>query len=182
MIAPYLDWWALSAWAAINILVPVLLPLLVLRLLRIPKVTANLARDSVIKSIGKGELFWIAMGMAAAACYELFALQKLTTTAAGFGLVWLALWMHLGIILCSAIVVGLSSLNAASSTGNSHVPDRRVFWASIVTLIVTASSYTAIHAILKTQEAKVKTSKMTRLANCLAHQPDNGLRCMEVLK
>lgn len=183
MISPFLDWWALSAWFAINILVPVLLPLLILRLLRVPQVTARLARNSIVKSIGKGELFWVAMAMAAATCYELFALQKLVSTSNSFGLTWLVIWIHLGIILCSAIVVGLGSLNEPSpSCGNPHIPDRRVFWVSIATLIVTASSYTTVHAILSTLEARAKSDRMTMLADCLQHDRGNGLQCMEVLK
>jgi len=183
LISPFLDWWALLAWSAINILVPVLLPLLILKLLTVPQVTSQLARDCVVKSIGKGELFWAAMGMAAATCYELFALQKLVSTGNSFGLTWFVIWIHLGIILCSAIVVGLGSLNEPlPACGNPHIPDRRVFWASIATLIVTAGSYTTVHAIVATLEARDKSDKITRLAICLKGDPENDLQCMEVLK
>jgi hypothetical protein len=82
---PFTDWWALIAWTGINIAVPVLLPLLVLWLFSIPSVTATLAAGSILKSIGKGELFWAAMGMAASTCYDLFALQKMITDPNGYG-------------------------------------------------------------------------------------------------
>lgn len=53
-------------WFGINIVVPVLGPLLVLWLFSLPTKVAALTKHIVIKSIGKGELFWAVMGMAAA--------------------------------------------------------------------------------------------------------------------
>ena len=194
MFSPYLDWWALVAWIGINILVPVLLPLLVLWLFSIPSVTATLAANSIIRSIGKGELFWAAMGMAAATCYELFALQKIVTDTNGYGIAWLVFWIHLFIILGSAIMVGVGSLNSSTpNSGNPHIPDRKVFLASIYTLIFTATSYTVAHSVLDAKEAEIKhlaieaASKdkgdiMTKLSACLAKNKTAADRCMEIIK
>lgn len=194
LISPHLDVWALAAWIGINILVPVLLPLFVLWLFSIPSVTSALAAGSIVKSIGKGELFWAAMGMAAATCYELFALQKIVTDADGYGIVWLVFWIHLGIILGSAIMVGVGSLNGATpTTGNPHIPDRKVFVASIVTLAFTATTYTVAHAVMNTMESAIKDEAaaaarqkknaiIKELGACLAKNSMDGTRCVEVIK
>ncbi|QGZ41500.1 hypothetical protein IP92_00450 [Pseudoduganella flava] len=195
-ISPYLDWWALAAWLGINILVPVLLPLLVLWLFSIPNVTATLAARSIIKSIGKGELFWAAMGMAASTCYELFALQKLVTNPNRYGITWLVFWLHLGVILGSAIMVGAGSLNnRRPAAGNPHIPDRKVFVSSIGVLIFTVLSYSTTHAVLSALEEAIKVEaksaavqekedKMKRLADCLGGNGNSvdGMKCLEVIK
>ena len=182
------------AWVGINILVPVLLPLFVLWMFSIPTITAALGAGSIIKSIGKGELFWAAMGMAAATCYELFALQKIVTDSNSYGIVWLVFWIQLGIILGSALMVGVGSLNSSTpATGNPHIPDRKVFWASVGTLVFTATSYTVVHAALATiegsiKDAAVKAAKkekediMAKLAECLADSKNDAKRCMEAIK
>lgn len=194
MFSPYLDWWALVGWIGINILVPVLLPLLVLWFFSIPSVTATLAAGSIIKSIGKGELFWAAMGMAAATCYELFALQKIVTDPNGNGIAWFVFCIHLGIILGSAIMVGLGSLNNSTpTTGNPYIPDLKVFRASIGTLVFTAISYTVVHAVLSTMEAKIKDETvkaikqekddiMKKLSECLIKNRKDGTPCLEAIK
>lgn len=195
MFSPNPDWWALAAWIGINILVPVLLPLLVLWLFSIPAVTATLAAGSIVKSIGKGELFWAAMGMAAATCYELFALQKLVTNPNGYGMAWVLFWVHLAIILGSAIMVGVGSLNTtAPATGNPHIPDRKVFLASLGTLAFTALSYTTTHAVLDVLQASFKEEEerkaavvnkaaiMQRLRECLVRTSNDGTRCLEITK
>jgi hypothetical protein len=189
----FLDGWALAAWIGINILVPVLLPLLVLWLFTIPGVTASLAAGSITKSVGKGELFWAAMGMAASTCYELFALQKIVTHPHGYGFAWFVFWIHLGVILGSAIMVGLGSLNNRRPTaGNRHIPDRRLFIGSIVTLVFTAASYTASHAVLDSLQAELKAGEETaarkqkeaiiqELRECLGSNGNNGFQCLEEL-
>jgi hypothetical protein len=100
--SPHVDGWSLFGWGIINIVVPVFLPLLVLWVISIPRVTASLAAGGVIKSIGKGWLFWATMGMAAATCYEARAIAAIVTDPNGKGIAWLVFGLHLLILLCAA--------------------------------------------------------------------------------
>lgn len=194
MSAQYLDWWALAAWCGINIVIPVVAPLLVLWLFSKPRTTSAMAGRNVLKSIGKGELFWAAMAMSAATCYELYSLQKIVADPDAQGLVWAGFWIHQFLILFSVIYVGIGSLStAAPSSGNPHIPDPTVFRASVGTLIFTVLTYVGSHAVLMGEEAKLKmdaqlATKQERQAiinqirDCLAQSRGHESRCMEELK
>lgn len=194
MSSQYIDWWALAAWCGINIVIPVVAPLLVLWLFSKPSTTSIMAGHNVLKSIGKGELFWAAMAMSAATCYELYSLQKILLDPDAQGLVWAAFWIHQFVILFSVIFVGVGSLNASpASAANPHVPDPTVFRASIVTLIFTVVTYMVSHTVLMEREARLRAeaqsaTKRERQAiidgirNCLGQDRGNEIRCMEGLK
>ena len=83
-------WLPSLGWFAINIGIPVVGPLLLLWWVGIPPSTAPLATNNVIKSIGRGELLWAVIGMAAATCYELIALQKVKTVKEWSNPIWTA--------------------------------------------------------------------------------------------
>jgi hypothetical protein len=190
----HIDWWALAAWCGINIIIPVIAPLVVLWLFSKPSTTSAMAGRNVLKSIGRGELFWAAMAMAAATCYELYSLQKILTDPNEQGLAWAAFWIHQFIILFSVIYVGIGSLSTApAGSTNLHIPDPTVFWASIGTLIFTVLTYTVSHTVFMAQEAKLKieadqaTKKdrqaiIERIKECLAKTNGNGMHCVERLK
>ncbi|MBQ5950252.1 hypothetical protein [Massilia sp. ST3] len=177
----------------INILVPVFLPLFVLWIISIPRVTAALAAGGVIRSIGKGELFWATMGMAAATCYEVRAIEARVTDPNGKGIAWLVFGLHLLIILCSAFLVGIGSLATAPASGHPHIPDKKVFYASLWFLAFTALSYTMVHAYLNTLENEIKDKAVTEarqekevimktLRECLAKNRKDGSLCLEPRK
>lgn len=194
MSSQYVDWWALAAWCGINIVIPVVAPLLVLWLFSKPSTTSIMAGHNVLKSIGKGELFWAAMAMAAATCYELYSLQKILLDPNAQGLVWAAFWIHQFVILFSVIFVGVGSLNtSAASAANPHVPDPMVFRASIATLIFTVVTYMVSHTVLMEREARIReqaqsATKRERQAiidgirACLGQNRGKEIRCMEGLK
>lgn len=155
MYLQYIGWWVLAGWVCINIVVPVARPLFVLWLFSIPKITAPLSHDIILKSIGKGELLWAAMSMAAATCHELFALLHLTSNPNEIGTIWIVLCIHFVIILSSAIFVGLGSMNnTIRGSSNPHMPDPKVFLISIVILILTISTFIGTHSTLISFEAE----------------------------
>lgn len=190
----HIDWWVLAAWCGINIVIPVIAPLVVLWLFSKPSTTSTLAGRNVLKSIGKGELFWAAMGMAAATCYELYSLQEILADRNARGVTWVVFWIHLFVILFSVIFVGIGSLSTApAGAANPHIPDPTVFWASIGTLIFVVVTYTVSHTVLTAQETKLKldadqeTTKskqaiINQIKECLAKTRGNGMRCMEGIK
>lgn len=193
VLSSLIDWWAWLAWVGINIFIPVIAPLAVLWIFSKPSTTAALAGRNVLKSIGKGELFWAAMAMAAATCYELYSLQKLLSSENEKGVAWVIFCVHLCVILFSVIYVGIGSLSTApAGAPNPHVPDRTVFRASIATLILTIVTYTVSHTVLMAQESKLKALESQTLKEkeaiiedikrCLAKVKGNGTRCLEVIK
>lgn len=187
----YLDWWALAAWCGINIVVPVILPLLVLWLFARPPTTAAMAGRNVLKAIGKGELFWAAMAMSAASCYELYSLQKISTGANLQGMAWLLFWGHQFLILFSVIFVGIGSLSSAlPDAANPHIPDPTVFGASIGVLMLVVIAYPISHALLMVQEAELKdlaeqattrveTPIIRRFEACLGQAKLSEAQCVE---
>jgi len=163
----FLDWWSLAGWASVNILIPVSLPFFVLWLFCIPRVTAEVSSGIIIKSIGKGELLWAAMSMAAATCHELLVLQKLISNPNGIGITWLILCIHLAIILSSAILVGLGAIsNSVPSTKYQKIPDPKIFRISIAILGFTIVAYACTHATLSAIEAKIKAESRAMQKTC----------------
>lgn len=194
-------WLPTFGWFAINILIPIIGPLFVLWLVGFPPPTAPLATNNVIKSIGKGELLWAVMGLAAATCYELVSLQEIKTVKAWSNPIWTAVGLHILLIVVSVIMVGLNSLDLPVGYVPSypHIPDVRVFGGSILSLALVIVTYSATHATLTSQEersAKIKKEETdkTTLANkeaiinsikqCLTNARDNGAvkHCIKEIK
>ncbi|MET0266699.1 MAG: hypothetical protein ABW202_13905 [Duganella sp.] len=189
-------WLPTFGWFAINIVIPVIGPLFLLWLVGFPPSTAPLASNNVLKSIGKGELLWAVMGMAAATCYELVSLQEIKTVKEWSSPIWIAFSLHLLLIVVAVLVVGLNSLDLPTGYVFSypHVPDMRIFAGSILSLALVIVTYSATHATLTDQEernAKIRreeTDKKTmadkqaildRIEQCLANVTGSGKHCVK---
>ncbi|MGH8854296.1 MAG: hypothetical protein ACREWI_08455, partial [Telluria sp.] len=134
----HIYWLPTFGWFAINILMPIVGPLLILSIAGIPPATAPLATNNVLKSIGKGELLWAVMGMAAATCYELASLQEIKTVAGWSNFIWTVFAVHISLIVVAVVVVGLNSLDLPTGYvfAYPHIPEMRIFVGSIVSLVL----------------------------------------------
>ncbi|WP_300749853.1 hypothetical protein [Janthinobacterium sp.] len=193
-----ITWLPTFGWWAINILIPVIGPVFFLWIFGFPRSTAPLASNNVIKSIGKGELLWAVMGMAAATCSDLVALQGIPTVTAGKDFIWLAFGLHLFLIVISVVAVGLNSLNlpAGYTPANVHIPDNRIFVMSIAALVLVSVTYSATHATLTDQEEAYEKSKIEALKKtvsdkqaiidsiekCLSNAKSGGKNCLKGIK
>ena len=195
----YIHWLPTLGWFAINIVIPVIGPLFLLWIIGLPPATAPLASNNVLKSIGKGELLWAVMGMAAATCYELVSLQEIKTVKEWSNPIWIAFGLHITLILVAVIVVGLNSLDLPSgyTPANPHIPDKRIFAGSIFSLVLVIVTYSATHATLTDQEAKIEKIKndeagkkmqaekqaiIDRIEQCLSTARGNGKHCVKDIK
>lgn len=130
------------------------------------------------------------MGMAAATCSDLVALQGISTVAAWKDSIWFAFGLHIFLIVISVVAVGLNSLDlpAGYIPANPHIPDNRIFVMSIAALMLVSVTYSATHATLTDQEAmdekiKIEVLKRTvedkkaiidRIKKCLANAKSGG--------
>jgi len=195
----HIHWLPTFGWFAINIGIPVIGPIFLLWLVGLPPPTAPLASNNVLKSIGKGELLWAVMGMAAATCYELVSLQEIKTVKEWSNPIWIAFGLHILLIVVSVFVVGLNSLELPTGYVPSypHIPDIRIFAGSILSLVVVIVTYSATHATLTDQEEKSERIKkeevdkktaadkraiIDRIEQCLANAKGSGKHCTRDIK
>ena len=179
------------SWFGINILAPVAAPLIALWFISMPAILATMTKNIVIKSIGKGELFWAVMGMAASTCYELDSLKSIATDPV---LVKAAGWAyagHIGIIFFAVLMVGLNSLEPvappAPPAGTTPpapplIPDKFIFRSSIVCLIIVVVTYSLVHTKLTEQEANVRKTAIIKAHECIAKHKGDAESCMEDMK
>lgn len=175
-------------WFGINILIPVVGPLIVLWFFSLPTNIAALTRHIVIKSIGKGELFWAVMGMAAATCYDLDAFKAIATNPNSVKIANWAYAAHLCAILFAVIMVGLNSLEPIPGSPppavppNPHIPDRFIFGCSIGFLLLVTVTYSVSHARLVEEEASVRKIAIIKIQECVTNANGNALPCVEDMK
>lgn len=189
-------WLPSLGWFTINIVIPVIGPLFLLWLVGIQPPTAPLATNNVIKSIGKGELLWAVMGMAAATCYELISLQEIKLAKEWSTPIWTAFGLHIFLIVVAVFVVGLNSLDLPPGYvySSPHIPDVRIFAGSILSLVIVVVTYSATHATLTDQEAKNEKVKkeeadkrafadnqaiIERIKQCLVNAKGSGKDCIK---
>lgn len=180
-------WLPSFGWFAINIGIPVIGPLFLLWLIGIPPSTAPLATNIVIKSIGKGELLWAVMGMAAATCYELVSLQEIKTIKEWSSPIWGIFGLHILLIVVSVFLVGLNSLDLPTGYvfPYPHIRDMRIFAVFILSMVLVIVTYSAAHATLVDQEQKRAVARqaiLDRMEQCLldAGQPEKN--CLKEIK
>lgn len=135
------------------------------------------------------------MGMAAATCSDLVALQGISTIAAWRDSIWFTFGLHIFLIVISVVAVGLNSLDlpAGYTPANPHIPDNRIFFMSIAALILVSVTYSATHATLTDQEKTVEELKaeaqkktveskqaiIDRIKQCLAKAKNGGENCLK---
>ncbi|MET0320880.1 MAG: hypothetical protein ABW069_09195 [Duganella sp.] len=180
-------WLPSFGWFAINIGIPVIGPLFLLWLVGIPPSTAPLATNNVIKSIGKGELLWSVMGMAAATCYELVSLQEIKTIKEWSSPIWGIFGLHILLIVVSVFMVGLNSLDlpAGYVFPYPHIRDMRIFVGSILSMVPVIVTYSATHATLADQEQKRVVDRQTirdRMEQCLLDAGQREKYCLKEIK
>ncbi len=145
-------------WLILNVGVPLLAPIALLPLLGVGRMFKGRVHELIVRSLREGQLFWTVIAMCAAALYEAAVhLGELTGTPAeislGRTIVWTAIAWHVAIIIISAVLVLLGTIDAAdddarapSGTADEGVgkpPDIMV--VSICMSIATAVSFTITH-------------------------------------
>ena len=199
MLFQHVELWDVSVWVFVNILIPVLGPLGILWvLMKIPASASFVGSLATYKSIGKGELLWAALAMAAATIYELQSLESLLPPRSLESRATTAVtWLHLLLMFPAVLVVGVGSAGTPSTAMViPEIPDPLVFKISVWSLVFVACTYTATHALLNEQEAKRvvmqqrsveeatnhKNAILNHISDCLTRAPDARINCIERIK
>lgn len=190
MLLQHFDWWVYIGWWFINIPVPVALPLAVLYI--VGKLKSPPSSSHALKSIGRGELFWAAMAMAAAASSEIYALRLTLSDSNLQGVATASIALMVLVILFSVLYVGFGSTAPPGAGATPHIPNQVVYKASIRTLIFTIVAYSASHWIVMAHEVTLKLEAqeqnkndknaiIKRVSDCLASPKgkSNRMRCVE---
>lgn len=97
-------------WFVFNIAIPLLAPLALLPLVKIPRALRQRSRGVVMRTIQNGQLLWAAIPMSASACYLLA--QHLGLAGARSQWMWTALTAQVALIVYAAVLVLLGAVEA----------------------------------------------------------------------
>lgn len=136
------------AWLLLNVGVPLLAPIALLPLLFASEKYCGDVKTLIRRSLQDGQLFWAVIAMCATACYEAAGQAanspSLDTARATM---WLALALHVVIIIASSVLVLLGAIDAEGrstrATGSDGPP--RIMVISIWMAAVTAVSFSMTH-------------------------------------
>lgn len=129
--------YALLGWFVFNIAIPLLAPLALLPLLKIPRALRQRSRGVVMRTMQNGQLLWATIPMSASACYALA--QHLGIDALRSQWMWTALTAHVALIVYAAVLVLLGAVEAILTTPGTAAPK----WPLFMSLIVTTASAAA---------------------------------------
>jgi hypothetical protein len=145
-----------TGWFFINILAPLLLPvlgILPLRLLPLPGPAPGLKLMSTVKD---GQLCWAVIAMSAAAMYEVWDAinrhQDLPSWG-GFAFAGMALLMLPAILIAAGGAAFSTPLAPTVAAGPAWLRHYRVFVSSAAMTLIAASGYTVMHFGIAVQSA-----------------------------
>lgn len=146
-------------WFVFNIAIPLLAPLALLPLVKIPRALRQRSRGVVMRTIQNGQLLWAAIPMSASACYLLA--QHLGLAGARSQWMWTALTAQVALIVYAAVLVLLGAVEANLAPPGTTPPK----WPLVMSLIVTTASagahyfgYTMLILPILAQAAQLQTS------------------------
>lgn len=141
--------WAveLIIWVSINILIPVVIPLLLLLLPKAVEKTRPYGRGLVLKAVQDGQLFWLTTALCATGSFELYLylqneIAQPAHTFACFGIVGFG-----GIALISVVLVLLHALKIPRRESKSvaHGPDIGIVLLSMACVLLASASASVSH-------------------------------------
>jgi len=153
-----MELWSILVWLFINVAIPLLAPIALLPLLGAGRRYQGKVKKLVIRSLKEGQLFWTVIAMCAAACYEAAVhLDQLTRTPdemkSGHVIGWIAIGWHVAVIVASAVLVLLGTMDAFDEETLGTAPPAQapnedistIMATSIWISIITAVTLTATH-------------------------------------
>jgi hypothetical protein len=154
---------------AVNILVPVLVPVIFLLIPKFPNKTRPYAHGLVIKAVKEGQLFWVTIALCAVGYYQLYTYIRLRTGEAAhevaiIGIIFLALINVVSMVL---VVLQALEIPAPLPPPRRHVSERfdhgllrTSIWLLLVTIaIVCGSHYVTASAVADAKLTSVHASR-----------------------
>lgn len=149
-----------TGWFLVNILAPLLLPVVgILPLALLPIGPATLANVKIMATVKDGQLCWAVIAMGSSTIYELWdalALHRDVPTWAGFALAATIFVMLPAMILAAGGAVFSTPLlqSGPQSTLVAWVSHYKVFVVSLLMTVISATLLTNIHFSLPTEAQK----------------------------
>ena len=172
----------LVGWAAVNILVPVVLPFLILLLPKLIRKTRRHAHGLVLRAVQDGQLFWVATALCAVGSYELYLYaQAEVTRRAGLtataGIIIFSLLALVSIILVVLQALDIPEAQQVNTCGNEveagqvRPPfDKGVVVLSLALVLLASVMACAAHYLAATAAANAileREKKWQNVVDCM---------------
>lgn len=142
------DLFSFAGWLFVNVGVPVFAPVTLLPLLTFNRFYRDLGHNFLFRAVQEGQLFWTAIGMCAAACYDLGGALNESASPSTRGYAWLWLIWHVFFLVISAVLVlngTIDSVMRSAENPCDRSTNKNFVRASILITIITSSSFTLVH-------------------------------------
>ncbi|RZT41454.1 hypothetical protein [Cupriavidus agavae] len=126
-------------WFVFNIAIPLLAPLALLSLVKLPAFLREQSRGVVRRAVEHGQMSWAALPMNASACYLLGG--SLTNPAIAPQLVLAAITVHVSLLVLASIVIVLGALQSCSDQPLLSWGTNSIFHTSWVVTATTAAAH-----------------------------------------
>lgn len=123
-------------WFIFNIAIPLLAPLALLPLVKLPTFFREHSRGLFLRAVEHGQMLWAALPMSASACYVLTGV--LGRPDANRELVLLSVGAHVCLLVASAAVIVLGAMESCVVQPNSRIGPNWILCASILLTLTTA--------------------------------------------
>nr|WP_315594821.1 hypothetical protein [uncultured Cupriavidus sp.] len=135
------------SWFLFNIAIPLLAPLALLPLIKLPYFFRKYSRGIVMRAIEHGQMLWAVIPMSASAC-NLLA-QHMGGNSANQDLMWMVMCGHIVIIVLAAGMVLLGAMESCLTTqpGTSGRPNL-ILRASLLLTCISAGGHFAGYSYL----------------------------------
>ncbi|PLQ01651.1 hypothetical protein [Cupriavidus pauculus] len=128
-----------SGWFLINIAVPLLAPLALLPLARLPNFFREHSRGVFRRAIGHGQMLWAALPMSASACYMLSG--AIGGSSPDYHLSLAYLGAHICVIALSAAGIVLGAMESCMAASGTPCIANGILRYSLVLTSITATLY-----------------------------------------
>ncbi|MEN7526226.1 MULTISPECIES: hypothetical protein [unclassified Cupriavidus] len=126
-------------WFVFNIAIPLLAPLALLPLLRLPTFFREHARGAVLRAMEHGQLLWTAIPMNASAGYVIG--QQLNKSSANPALMWVLLCGHVALIVLASVLVLIGTMEASLRSDTCAHGPNRILRVSVTLTAITAAMH-----------------------------------------
>ena len=136
----------LFGWFVFNVAIPLLAPLALLPLAKVPHFFREESHGIVRRAIEGGQLLWAAIPMSASACYLLAS--ALDESHWNRQTMWIGIAMHVFLIVFADVLVLLGAMEASAAVTRPRNRPNWVLRISVCLTIVSAGAYFGIYAEL----------------------------------
>lgn len=136
----------LLGWFFINITVPLLAPVALLPIARVPRFYRRHSRGIVVRAIQDGQLLWTVIAMSASACHALAGQFNVDLPPGPQRLIWLGITWHVGMIVGASALVLMGAMDAHPTRRGADLQPNHILRLSVVLAMLAAASCSVVRA------------------------------------